>query len=422
MLPQVPNLQQGEVLPNPSSILSAPDPTASFPQILPSQPPQIAPRTLAASAKGNPYEIGWGTDPKGVFSMVLQISPDSLEHFAKGQNGSELFVDIPPELRGRAERIIVRVGSGPVERVPANLSLLSRSSLNDPAQIANAFDSRPLSSNPNGTVDIDRVPSLPVSMNALPTQDILPPDRSGIAGSNGNSGFPSNPALPRANPNASLGNNLDSRPTNPNLSGVPDNFTPTVLPMNSPSNGFASNGFPNNQRDNFATSGNPAIAGLTSENQRGTLLQNDRNGQNMGSPQGQNGFPGNTNTQNPFPATNPFPDSNFNPSFAQSQVPMVMQQQQQPPLYAPIPYVPDPGMFPAGPSGRLAAAATPRSLNPGLEPETAPPAPPPVWHAWLPFTLLLSIVINVYQGMWMGHLRTRYRQLLGDLRGIPVSE
>ena len=40
----------------------------------------------------------------------------------------------------------------------------------------------------------------------------------------------------------------------------------------------------------------------------------------------------------------------------------------------------------------------------------------------LPFLLLFSIVGNVYLGLWMSHLRTRYRQLLSNMRGIPVAD
>ena len=39
----------------------------------------------------------------------------------------------------------------------------------------------------------------------------------------------------------------------------------------------------------------------------------------------------------------------------------------------------------------------------------------------LPFLLLFSIIGNVYFVLWMGHLRHRYRQLLSDKRGIPIS-
>ena len=40
----------------------------------------------------------------------------------------------------------------------------------------------------------------------------------------------------------------------------------------------------------------------------------------------------------------------------------------------------------------------------------------------LPSLLLFSIVVNVYLGMWMKHSRTRYRELLSNMRGIPVSD
>lgn len=422
-------LPQGEVLPPPMTGLPVAAPvlpnlnsnlTNSVPASLPS--PLRAANPLTNQIPAEPYKVGWGTDPQGVFSLILQISPDSVDNFAKGEKGSELAVDIPQEIRGLAQRVIVRIGSGPVERIPANPQSLSRNSLGEGPQIANAFDTRPLDSSNNGApVTIDRAPSRTVSLNASPQQppDVLPNTGSGSTGLNSNSAnsnilppLGSGPNFPSGNfPSPS---NLGTR-SNPSNLPRTDNFSPTVTPSTGNFSGTPSN---------YATSNNPAL-GLPGRNLAPPYLANNQNGLNSVPSLGQGwgsesqnmptyGQNANLGSMNPFPTPNPISP------FSQGQVPMGMQQQQPPP-YAQNPYFVNPNPYLQGPSGRL-ASATPRNPSVGLEPEEIPGSVPPAWNAWLPFTLLLSIVINVYQGMWMGHLRARYRQLLGDMRGVPVSE
>ncbi len=420
-------LPQGDVLPAPMTGFSANAPVLpnTNPNLVNSDltpPPSSFP--MAGPALGNPgtlnppepHKVGWVTDPQGVFSMILQISPDAVVNFAKGEKGSEFFVDIPPEIQGMAQRIIVRIGSGPVERIPANPQSLSRTSIGEGPTIANAFDMRPLESSNNGApVDIDRAPSRPVSMNASPLQDVLPDTSPSNFGPTR-----SNPNLPLPNlPNA---NNSNSRPATLPSQLATDNFTPVVTP--SSGNVGVS---PNNSPNNYATSNNPNL-GPPNRNTASPYLASNPNGANSVPPFGQGEFNNSTNNaglgqNSSLNSPSPFPPFSPTQPYSQSQVPLGMQQQQlqQPPPYTQNPYNNAPGSYTPGPTGRLASAA-PRSPGMGLETDEISPAVTPAWNAWLPFTLLLSIVINVYQGMWMGHLRARYRQLLGDLRGVPVSE
>lgn len=421
-------LPQGEVLPAPVTGFSANTPV--LPNMNPNLgnsdlPPPPSSFPMAGPSVGShgtlnppePYKVGWGTDPQGAFSLILQISPDAVDNFAKGEKGSELAVDIPPEIQGMTQRIIVRIGSGPVERIPANPRSLSRTSIGESPTIANAFDMRPLESSNNATpVTIDRAPSRPVSMNVSPAQDVLPD-------TNTNNLVPNrpNPNLPL--PNLPGASNSNSRPGSLPSQLATDNFNPVVTPS-SGNAGVSPNSYSPNS---YATSNNPNL-GLPNRNTASPYLASNPNGSNSVPPFGQGEFNNSTNNaglgqNSSLNSPSPFPPFNPAQPYSQSQVPLGIQQQQlqQPPLYAQNPYTTPPPAYSQGPSGVLASA---RQRNPGagLETDELPQAITPAWNAWLPFTLLLSIVINVYQGMWMGHLRARYRQLLGDLRGVPVSE
>ena len=392
-------LPQGDILPAPMTGFSANAPVS--PNVNPSEP----------------YKVGWGTDPQGAFSLILQISPDAVDNFAKGEKGSELAVDIPPEIQGMTQRIIVRIGSGPVERIPADPRSLSRTGIGEAPTIANAFDMRPLESNNIGTpVTIDRAPSRPVSMNASQAPDVLPDTNPNNFGPTR-----SNPTLPL--PDMPGANNSNSRPLSLPNQPTTDNFNPVVTP---PLGNVGVSGNAGTSPNNYATSNN-ATLGLPNRNTASPFLANNQMGANAVPPFGQGEFNNTANNaglgqNSSLNSSSSFPPFNPAQPFSQTQVPLgIQQQQQQPPLYAQNPYTTAPATYSPGPIGRLASAAQ-RNPGMGLETDELPPAVTPAWNAWLPFTLLLSIVINVYQGMWMGHLRARYRQLLGDLRGVPVSE
>ena len=69
-------------------------------------------------------KIGWGTDKSdGTMYMVVQIAPEAIAAFAAGDRGQELPCDVPPGLRSRISKVIVRIGNGTVERDPPESEL-----------------------------------------------------------------------------------------------------------------------------------------------------------------------------------------------------------------------------------------------------------------------------------------------------------
>jgi hypothetical protein len=42
--------------------------------------------------------------------------------------------------------------------------------------------------------------------------------------------------------------------------------------------------------------------------------------------------------------------------------------------------------------------------------------------SWVPFFLVLSFILNVYFGLWLNHLSTKYRYLLANVRGLSASD
>jgi hypothetical protein len=42
--------------------------------------------------------------------------------------------------------------------------------------------------------------------------------------------------------------------------------------------------------------------------------------------------------------------------------------------------------------------------------------------SWVPFFLVLSFILNVYFGLWLNHLSTKYRHLLANMRGVSLPE
>ena len=107
-----------DVLPTPNRSLPAPLPSAfpATPPILPTDPARARCTT------------GYGTDPQdGKFCLIIQIAPDAIGAFAKGTMGQELAANVPDEIRNlRIDKVIVRVGSSPVERNLPNPQMLSQ--------------------------------------------------------------------------------------------------------------------------------------------------------------------------------------------------------------------------------------------------------------------------------------------------------
>ena len=362
MMLQIP---RGDVLPDSNRNGSA----SGFPTGIPVPAP-----ILPTDSAGSQCAIGWGTDiHDGKFCMIIQIAPEAIAAFAKGPQGQELPADVPDGIRNRIERVIVRIGSGPVERNPSNPQSFSdgRSTGNLP-HIAN-LDSR-------STVPIDpqRFPTvLPASGGATGSRNEVP--SFGATTSSTRDGF--QPAQTKSQPFSFL----QSNPTTSGASGYPTSVYPSTQGNNYPTQGNYASGTNNSPPYTpLAYNPNPA-AGAPSYND-GSIAQQ------------------------------PFYPSN-SPSLAQTQQYGAPVTQQANPYSSTIPY-------PMAPSSNFAGVPIPARTvaNPINPTNEASDDQPLTKEKLLPSLLLFSIVVNVYLGMWMKHSRTRYRELLSNMRGIPVSD
>jgi len=414
-------ISRGDVLPDPNRNGSA----VGFPSGMPAPAP-----IMPTDPAGSQCAIGWGTDiHDGKFCMIIQIAPEAIAAFAKGPQGQELPADVPDGIRNRIERIIVRIGSGPVERNPPNPQSFSdgRSTGNLP-HIAN-LDSR-------STVSIDpqRSPAvLPASGGAIMpngngllnsgsianngayTPGGVGANSAGLAGSTGfENGYNSNPGtLP-------TGSRNEVSPFATTTSSTRDGFQPTQTksqpfgflqsnPTTSGASGYPTSVYPSTLGNNYATQGNyPTQGSYTTgpnNNRPYTPLAYNINPSN-GAPIYNDG----SIAQQPYYPSN-------SPSLAQSQQYGAPVTQQTNPYSStnPYPIAPNPNFAGVPIPGRTVANA-PSNTSEILDDQ------PLTKDKLLPSLLLFSIVVNVYLGMWMKHSRTRYRELLGNMRGIPVSE
>lgn len=220
----------GEILPAPknatasiSSERSGPTTSERLPppkSIASSSPAKlVTTSTEAASASfdqigAETCKIGWGTDKSdGTMYMVVQIAPEAIAAFAAGDRGQELPCDVPPGLRSRISKVIVRIGNGVVERDPpeSELAMLPLpTNPNSNARIANLD----LKSQTPVNVDAPRstssiVPTastsqIPGVTGALPstTGEVFP---SGIAPAIVPNPIATNPVLPSTTASSNLG-------------------------------------------------------------------------------------------------------------------------------------------------------------------------------------------------------------------------
>ncbi len=448
----------GEVLPGPNRIGSQ-----GFPLGMPANAPILPTEVPAPNCT-----VGWGMDKgDGKFCMIIQIAPEAIVAFAQGPQGQELTADIPDGIRNRIEKVIVRIGSGQVERVPPNPQSFSdsRSNGNLP-HIAN-LDTR-------SPVTIDRSPALfnasggpglpngngqlnPGSMVNNGQQNIEPGayptnnpsnygDRSkpvGTFAGNGSNtgGFTGSPGYDIGNPN------IGSLPTSGRNDLLPstssssrDGFQPTqTKPLdflqnrsNSGAAGIPSSSYPAPQA-NYASQpySNQGYAnsnqGYANSNQGYQNQGNVPSGTNRPyTPVAQNTNPAhnyNENYATQAPYTNPngslYSNPNSTPSIAQSQQYGAPLQQQASPYATTNPY-------PAGAGTSFASMPVPisRPMPSNLQTndnvinddQSIPK------DTVLPLMLLFSIICNVYLGLWMSKLRDSYKQLVSDRRGIPISD
>ena len=487
--------QAGEILPEPNRTgpsipVSAPVSAPAYPSV--SAP--VYPSVSAPVATGSSCTVGWGKDPDGVFCMIMQISPEAIATFAQGEKGQELPVDIPPEIRQQIQRVIVRVGTGPVEKNPPNPQLMS--SARDPTNtvpfVANAYSQTTVDNRSPVSIDMP-----PRSTEVLPTagggqlglQQLGNPPAAHF-GSDPNSGHDAHGKYANFNQGSNQGSNqggFGNEPTTNGLStnglstnGLSTNGQMTNGPMtNGPmTNGLRGNGsFPSsmnnanevmpnttgatqhyNSNDGFQPAARSstnflrgaAVTGSgigfgTSGNsyQPSSGTYNSSNPSNPSNPNqyatGTNYQPNNSAFNNrgtiPRVATNPASSplnynegnsimpspwqsgfqTNPSPSLSQMQQPT----QTQPPTpnqYASAPYYSNASV---APWGSPPLPRQPQQPPLGTDPATLEPAPK---DKLVPFLLLFSIVGNVYLGLWMGHVRSKYRQLLSNMRGVPVSD
>ncbi|MCY2981545.1 MAG: hypothetical protein NTU79_23035 [Planctomycetota bacterium] len=450
--------QAGEILPEPNRTGPA------IPVSAPVYPPV---------ATGSSCTVGWGKDPDGIFCMIMQISPEAIATFAQGEKGQELPVDIPPEIRQQIQRVIVRVGTGPVEKNPPNPQLMS--SARDPTNtvpfVANAYSQTTVDNRSPVSIDMP-----PRSTEVLPTggggqlglQQLGNPPTANF-GSDPNSGFDAFGKYVNSNP----GSNQGSVGNGPMANGPTANGLST--------NGLRGNGaFPSSMNNavefmpnttgatqNYNSNDGFQPAPRTSTNfLRGAAGNGSGTGSGIGYGTSGNSYQPSPSTYNPSNPSNPNPNQyatgtnyqpnnsafnnrgtiprvatnpangplNFNegnsimPSplqsgFQTNPSPSLSQMQQytqsQPPTpnqYASAPYY---SSASAAPWGSPALTRQPQQPPLGTDPATLEPASK---DKLVPFLLLFSIVGNVYLGLWMGHLRTKYRQLLSNMRGVPVSD
>ncbi len=451
-----------EVFPTPNRGLPAPLPSA-FPASQPILP------TDPASTR---CTTGYGTDPQdGKFCMIIQIAPDAMGAFAKGTMGQELAANVPDEIRNlRIDKVLVRVGSGPVERNLPNPQMLSESRpsgnqphLNDLVNRTTVPIDSPRSSNVlnasgaggtglgnNGGIggvanngaygaQNNNTEVFPNSLsNAANPSNYS--DRSRLGNPGNNAGLNGPPGLPVSdNLNSNFGNQSPNSRSNdvvpnnypstgPSALSTGDNFmpkTPFYNPIkpnqNNTNSGYATNAYPSTNafpstqgnlalQGNLSTQGNLAsqgnMASSNNYNRPYTPLANNFNATN-----GPNGYYDSS-------TANPGIYAGASPSQAQAQQYGALPTQQ------PTPYLSS-NQYPAGTNNQSLATMTipgPRQNYPPSTSENAVDEQTLGKDKLLPFLLLFSIVCNVYLGFWMSHLRTRYRQLLSNMRGIPVSD
>ncbi len=392
-----------------------------LPSTFPAMPPVLPHENPTA-----PCEVGYGTDSSdGKFCMIIQIHPQAIVKFSEGRMGSELPANVPNEIRSRVEKVIVRIGTGPVERIPPNPNSFSES-------------------RPNGEVRLtDLAGRSAVSIDSPNSSNVLP-----VGGQNGNlRGVP-----------GSMGHNDAVLPNSPNASNQSNNNNDRNWPA-STSGGSGTIGTPNgtagmsnnfnirnnevDQRDDFSPKApsyyNPIKPSQTNAN---TNYATNANAANPGiypsgsnrphTPLANNSNPNNPTSSNDFYPNSQYPNSqypnsqqpNYSPSNNNQNSPSLSASQQYgaPMMQPPSPYF-TANQYPTTPSTSMAGYPSTRPIsNPSAGIDVLTEDPALAKDKLLPFLLLFSIVGNVYLGLWMNHLRGRYRQLLSNMRGIPVSD
>lgn len=405
-------------------------------------------------------KIGWGIDKSdNALYMVVQIAPDAIAAFAAGTRGQELPCDIPPPLRGRVEKVIIRIGTGPVEQNPPESELVRMPLSNsNSARIANldmrssvAIDAPRTGSEVISTAGTTQLPGIPgfssaPSMTnevlptnvppAMPSSMSPPPLTSPVYGNPATSNPP--PALPSTSPTAASNpawNTTASTPstyTNDGFQPAPRSVPSSLIPFGS-SRTASSSPTTTTTQGNVTYGGtapNPNAAGAASYNynQNGVPLVASNPpgvyppgmGPNAGSDPGLGYGPGGQSNQpnygnyagGNFAGAQPYGNPNYNPNHTLT-TPVL-----------PIPQLanrPFPSTSGTSTSGTLPVIRdsdrTDLHSNEAIRPSSFSRS-----ASLVPFFFVLSFILNIYFGLWLNHLSVKYRHLLGSVRGLSPAE
>ena len=396
-------------------------------ELLPAPKNESLPKPLMVSSNMEPQlpigtapecKIGWGTDSADrSMYLVIQLAPSSIAQFAAGGNSMELESLIPPALRGRIHKVIIRVGNGPVEQSPPESELDRLPPLNA-STIPSASASEPLISNLDmrSPVNIDfpksaeraspeiiatsgtQLPVVPgLTLPSTPSP-ILPPSNVAAQPSTSYTAQPSTSYA--AQPSTSY---AAQPPASNNYAA--DGFAPMPRSVPSTLNPFGKSGLANttttSQGNVTYNSSVPHLATNPNPPNGGYVLPNDsyagypqqpKNGYSQGA-YGNQGYPATQYAQNtyagqgitnpvlPIPqvASRPLPSTTAPPTLTSHTLPNFNTDRDQ-------------ALANASPRGSL-----------------------------VPFFLVLSFILNVYFGLWLNHLSTKYRHLLGSVRGLAPN-
>ena len=388
-------------------------------ELLPAPKNESLPKPLMVSSNMEPQlpigtapecKIGWGTDSADrSMYLVIQLAPSSIAQFAAGGNSMELESLIPPALRGRIHKVIIRVGNGPVEQSPPESELDRLPPLNA-STIPSASASEPLISNLDmrSPVNIDFPKSAErASPEIIATSGTQLPVVPGLT-------LPSTPSpvLPPSNIAAQPSTSYAAQPSTSYAAQPPagnnyaaDGFAPMPRSVPSTLNPFGKSGLANttttSQGNVTYNSSVPHLATNPNPPNGGYVLPNDsyagypqqpQNGYSQGA-YGNQGYPATQYAQNtyagqgitnpvlPIPqvASRPLPSTTAPPTLTSHTLPNFNTDRDQ-------------ALANASPRGSL-----------------------------VPFFLVLSFILNVYFGLWLNHLSTKYRHLLGSVRGLAPN-
>jgi hypothetical protein len=420
-------------------------------ELLPAPKNESLPKPLMVSSNMEPQlplgtapecKIGWGTDSEDrSMYLVIQLAPSSIAQFAAGGSSMELESLIPPALRGRIHKVIIRVGNGPVEQSPpeseldrlpplnastipsgsANEPLISNLDMRSPVNIdfpKSAERSSPeiiatsgtqlpvvpgltLPSTPNPVLPPSNVPAQPSTSYAAQPSTSYAAQPSTSYAAQPSTSYAAQPSTSYA---AQPSTSYAAQPSTSNNYAT-DGFAPMPRSVPSTLNPFGKSGLAtttstsqgnvtyNSSVPHLATNPNPPNGGYVLPNDSyAGYPQQPQNGYSQGA-YGNQGYPATQYAQNtyagqgitnpvlPIPqvASRPLPSTTAPPTLTSHTLPTFNTERDQ-------------AFANASPRGSL-----------------------------VPFFLVLSFILNVYFGLWLNHLSTKYRHLLGSVRGLAPN-